>query len=89
MPSEASGRIVAGLFIRAGMIISFTYWRFTWMLLHPGKDITIFLTSRFDLDGVACAALQSRVFVSLSHRAGFPRHKDDEMRGKNVTGGQS
>ena len=53
------------------------------------KDITIFLTSRFDLDGVACAALQSRVFVSLSHRAGFPRHKDDEMRGKNVTGGQS
>lgn len=89
MPSEASGRIVAGLFIRAGMILSFRYWRFPWMLLHPGKAITMFSTSRCDLDGGACATLQSRVFVSLSHRAGFPRHKDDEMRGKNVTGGQS
>src|SRR5260370_24931043 len=58
------------------------------MLSHPGKDITNFLTFRFDLDGVAHLALQWEV-VSLSHRVGFPRHYYDETRRKNVTDGRS
>src|SRR5258708_32257036 len=58
------------------------------MLSHPGKDLTNFLTFRFDLDGVAHAALQWE-FISLSHRVSFPRHYNDGTRRKNVTGGRS
>jgi hypothetical protein len=58
------------------------------MLSHPGKDLTNFLTFRFDLDGVAHSALQWEL-VSLSHRVGFPRHYNDGTRRKNVTDGRS
>src|SRR5258707_10014872 len=58
------------------------------MLSHPGKDLTNFLTFRFDLDGVAHAALQWE-FISLSHRVSFPRHYNDGTRRRSVTDGRS